>query len=282
MIDLPVTSTLRLREESGVLEVLLNRPERKNALSSTMVDELMLVFTSVVAHAQLRAIVLRGAANTFCAGADLKDMQAPRSGDPNEQRRDVARANRRLGDLLTAVQSVAQPVVAVVEGAVLGGGIGLVCVSDVALAAHDARFGLPETGLGLVPAQIAPFVVQRIGLTHARRLMLTGARVAATEAYRLGLVHEVFDGPAALDAGLARVLGDIRRCAPDANARTKRLLFSALGGDLQGTLDLAAQVFAEASLGAEAREGTLAFVEKRTPSWAAESIEAVPGSEPQR
>ena len=268
MTNLPETSTLRLRVDRGVLEVLLNRPERKNALSPTMVDELMLVFTSVVAHADLRAVVLRGAAHTFCAGADVKEMQAPRSGDKKEQKRSIARANRRLGDLLIAVQAAAQPVVAVVEGAILGGGIGLVCVSDIALAAADAKFGLPETGLGLVPAQIAPFVVQRIGLTHARRLMLTGARVAAAEAYRLGLVHEVFGDLAALDAALAQVLGEIRRCAPGANARTKRLLFSTLGRGLPETLDLAAQVFAEASVSDEASEGTLAFVQKRLPKWA--------------
>jgi isohexenylglutaconyl-CoA hydratase len=264
---LPETSTLALREERAVLHVTLNRPERKNALSSAMIDELMLVFTTLLSQIELRAIVLRGAAQTFCAGADIKDMQAPRSSDRREQKRSIARSNRRLGDLLQAVQAAAQPVIAVVEGSVLGGGIGLVCASDVALAVHDARFGLPETGLGLVPAQIAPFVVQRIGLTHARRLMLTGARLAAHEAYRLGLVHEVFDSGEALDAGLLRVLGEIRRCAPGANARTKRLLFSTIGRDLPATLDLAAQVFAEASLSDEAREGTLAFLEKRSPKW---------------
>ena len=267
MTRLPETSTLRLREERGVLEVLLNRPERKNALSVQMVDELFMVFTSLIAQTDLRAIVLRGAAHTFCAGADVKDMQGRGPSDRLERKRGIARNNRRLGDLLLAVEAAAQPVVAVVEGAVMGGGIGLCCASDVALAARDARFGLPETGLGLVPAQIAPFVVQRIGFTHARRLMLTGARVEAPEAYRLGLVHEVFEDTNALDEGLARVLNEIRRCAPGANARTKRLLFSALGREMSGILDLAAQVFAEASLSDEAREGTQAFLEKRAPSW---------------
>ena len=268
MNPLPETSTLRLREDQGVLEVLLNRPERKNALSAAMVEELMLVFTSVIAQAELRAIVLRGAAHTFCAGADVKDMQAPRDPDERVHKRNVARANRKLGDLLMAVQAAGQPVVAVVEGNVLGGGIGLVCVSDVALAVREARFGLPETGLGLVPAQIAPFVVQRVGLTHARRLMLTGARLDASEAQRLGLVHHVVDDTASLDTALLQVLTQIRRCAPAANARTKRLLFSTLGRELPDTLDLAAQVFAEASVGDEAREGTLAFLERRTPKWA--------------
>jgi len=265
---LPETSTLLLREHNSVLEIVLNRPDRKNALSPLMVDELLSVFSAVLAQAQLRAIVLRGAAHTFCAGADVKEMQAPLPADLRERKRVIARANRRLGDLLLAVEATAQPVITIAEGAVLGGGIGLVCASDVALASEEARFGLPETGIGLVPAQIAPFVVQRIGFTHARRLMLTGARISAHEAERVGLVHEVFPDSAGLEAGLARVLSDIRRCAPGANARTKRLLFSTLDRELSATLDLAAQMFAEASVSDEAQEGTLAFLAKRPPRWA--------------
>jgi isohexenylglutaconyl-CoA hydratase len=150
----------------------------------------------------------------------------------------------------------------------MGGGIGLVCASDVAIALHDARFGLPETGLGIIPAQIAPFVLQRLGLTQTRRLMLTGARLSGIQAGKIGLVHEVCDDVAALEAALARVLSEIRRCAPRANAATKRLLLSAIGRDLGSVLDDAAQVFAEAATGDEAREGMLAFVQKRLPSWA--------------
>lgn len=284
MIRLPETPTLLLRVDQAVLEVTLNRPDRRNALSVQMIDDLLSVFSALGDHAELRAIVLRGAAHTFCAGADVKDMQGPApvtatasgaapptpqlSIDPEERKRSIARSNRRLGDLLLAAEACVVPVVAVAEGNVLGGGIGLVCTSDVALASADARFGLPETGLGLVPAQIAPFVVQRIGLTHARRLMLTGARMSAQEAERLGLVHAVFPDTAALDAALAKTLSEIRRCAPGANARTKRLLFSVLDRDLSGTLDVAAQVFAEASVSDEAQEGTLAFIEKRPPTWA--------------
>jgi isohexenylglutaconyl-CoA hydratase len=268
MIRLPETSTLLLREHDSTLEITLNRPERKNALSPRMVDELLTVFTSVIAQTDVRAIVLRGAAHTFCAGADVKEMQEPRSDNARDRKRSIARANRRLGDLLLAVEAAAQPVVTLVEGAVLGGGIGLVCASDVSLAVQDARFGLPETGIGLVPAQIAPFVVQRIGFTHAKRLMLTGARISAADAERLGLVHAVFPDTAALEVGLAAVLADIRRCAPGANARTKRLLFSTLDRELGSTLDLAAQMFAEAAVSDEAAEGTRAFLERRSPKWA--------------
>jgi isohexenylglutaconyl-CoA hydratase len=273
MSDWPKTETLLLDEQRGVLHVTFNRPERRNALSSRMVEELIEVFSALHGRLQLRAVVVRGAGGTFCAGADLKDMNSARSAQsaaeaPNDPRSAAARNNRRFGVLMSAVNDAPQPVIAVVEGSVMGGGIGIVCASDVALAARDARFGLPETGLGLIPAQIAPFVVQRIGLTHARRLMVTGARVDAAEAARLGLVHELCDDSAALDAALERVLAQIRRCAPQANAATKKLVLGTPGRALESVLDEAALVFADASLSEEAREGTLAFVQKRLPKWA--------------
>lgn len=281
MTSLPQTETLLLEPREGVLHVTMNRPERRNALSAKMVEELIAVFNAATGDAALRAVVLRGAGGTFCAGADLKDMnsaqaahgaQATQAGSGAQPAPDprpaLARSNRRFGDLTAAVNACAQPVVAVVEGSVMGGGIGLVCASDIAIARADARFGLPETGLGIVPAQIAPFVLQRIGFTHARRLMLTGARLSGAEAGRIGLVHEVCDTEQALDAALARVLADIRRCAPRANAATKQLLLHALGREPASVLDHAARVFAEAAAGDEAAEGTAAFVQKRLPRWA--------------
>jgi isohexenylglutaconyl-CoA hydratase len=265
-----MTSTLLCAETDGVLHVTLNRPERKNALSPQMLDELIATFGAARARTDLRALVLRGAGGTFCAGADVKEMAnrpagGSAGGDPKQA---VARGNRKFGEVMTALQAISAPVVVVVEGSVMGGGIGLVCVSDVAIGLTTARFGLPETGLGIIPAQIAPFVVQRVGLTQARRMMLTGARFDGAEAARIGLLHELHGDVTQLDAALQRVLGEIRRCAPRANAATKRLVLDSLDGELQRVLDDAALVFAEASLGDEAREGTLAFVEKRLPSWA--------------
>src|SRR5262245_17234794 len=152
MIELPTTTTLLTENRDGVLHVTLNRPERKNALSAQMVEELFSVFSALADERELRAIVLRGQGGTFCAGADVKDMPTVRSDQPvpSDPRAASARANRRFGDVLCAVSAVAAPVVAVAEGSVMGGGFGLVCVSDVALARADARFGLPETGLGLI------------------------------------------------------------------------------------------------------------------------------------
>jgi isohexenylglutaconyl-CoA hydratase len=265
---LPEFTTLLLRLDAGVLHLTLNRPERKNALSPTMMDELLEAFTWVPAVLEPRAIVLRGAGGTFCAGADIKEMSKQRAADPSNPKRSVALGNRRFGEVLCAAQAVRTPLIVIAEGAVLGGGFGLVCVSDIAFGLPSARFGLPETGLGVIPAQIAPFVVLRVGGVQARRLMLTGARFDATEALRLGMIHEVCADETALQTSLTRTLTDIRRCAPRANAATKQLLRSVETSDLPTALDIAAQVFAEAQVGPEAREGTQAFLEKRAPAWA--------------
>lgn len=266
--SLPEFPTLLLRLDGGVLHVTLNRPGRKNALSPQMMDDLLEVFTWVPAVVKPRAVVLRGAGGTFCAGADIKEMSKQRAADPSNPKRSIALGNRRFGDVLSAAAAVPAPLLAIAEGAVLGGGFGLVCVSDIAFALPSARFGLPETGLGVIPAQIAPFVVKRVGMVQARRLMLTGARFDSTEALRLGMIHETCADEAALEASLNRTLTDIRRCAPGANAATKQLLRRVETSELETALDIAAQVFAAAQLGPEAREGTKAFLEKRAPEWA--------------
>jgi isohexenylglutaconyl-CoA hydratase len=269
MLDLPQTQTLSLAVRDGVLWLTLDRPERKNAMNGRMLQELIAVFDALDAADDVRAVVLRGAGGSFCAGADIKDMAAGAGSAPGgDARAASAQANRRFGVIAERANGLRQPLVGVIEGAVMGGGFGLACVTDIALAHRDARFGLPETGLGLIPAQIAPFVVQRIGLTQARRLMLTGARIDGAEALRVGLVHALYDSTQELDAGVADVLAKIQRCAPGANAATKRLIQRVVQQELDAVLDYAAELFAEAALGDEGREGARAFVEKRLPSWA--------------
>lgn len=266
-MTLPTTETLLLREDGPFLHVTLNRPEARNAMSLAMVKELMAVFTAVADNTAIRAVVLRGAGGHFCAGGDIKDMAGARaklaSGDKNA----FFDLNRLFGEMLTMANQLPQVLVTVSEGAVLGGGFGLACISDVALATEDAQFGLPETGLGVIPAQIAPFVVQRIGLTQGRRLMLTGARFNGSEAARLGLIHEAVTS-AELDTQLAATLKQIRRCAPHANRVTKQLVLSVGEQPLATLLDQAAADFAAAVASAEGAEGTMAFVQKRLPNWA--------------
>lgn len=268
---LPETTTLLLRRDGWRLHVTLNRPEARNAMSFAMVRELMAVFAAIAHDRSIRAVVLRGSGGTFCSGGDIKDMAAARGAEPGPDGKDpLAASNRLFGRMLEQIEAAPQAVIAVIEGSALGGGFGLCCVSDVAIAADDARFRLPETSLGVPPAQIAPFIVRRLGLTHARRLAVTGGSLDANQALALGLIHHLSPGTG-LDEQLARVLQDIGRCAPAAVATTKRLVLAAAGahGDtLSQLLDAASDDFAAAARGDESVEGMTAFLQKRSPQWA--------------
>ncbi|QLC74565.1 enoyl-CoA hydratase/isomerase family protein [Pseudomonas sp. LPB0260] len=264
MTALPECQTLLLEQADGVLHLSLNRPDCRNAMSLTMVGELRAVLESLRHAPEIRALVLRGVGGHFCAGGDIKDMATARAAGGEAFRS----LNRAFGSLLQEAQALPQVLIVVLEGAVLGGGLGLACVSDIAIARQDAQFGLPETTLGVLPAQIAPFVATRIGLTQARRLALTGARFDGSEAARLGLVHFSEAGDEALEQRLAEALAQVRRCAPQANAQTKALLLACQAQPLDALLDNAAAQFAAAVTGSEGTEGTLAFVQKRAPSWA--------------
>jgi len=178
----------------------------------------------------------------------------------------LVRINRRFGTMITRMDRAPQAVVAVLEGAVMGGGIGLACVADVAIACADASFRLPETSLGLPPAQIAPFLVRRLGLSQARRLAVTGGRFDGATALSFGLVHLCCDAEA-LESTLAAVLAQIDRCAPGAIATTKALMRQSERGELEQVLDEAALRFGEAARGEEGVEGMTAFLQKRSPHW---------------
>jgi isohexenylglutaconyl-CoA hydratase len=266
--------TLGLRAGRGVLHVTLNRPEARNAMSLRMVEELRTALAHAEGEGGVRVIVLRGAGGNFCAGADLKDMAAARQRELAGDADAVAAANARFGALCVAFARTGIATVAVLEGAVMGGGLGLACVADVALAGRGAVLRLPETSLGVVPAQIAPFLVERVGASQARRLAVTGGRLSAEEALAIGLVHEVHDdagaaGTSALDAALEATLARILQCAPGAIAATKALMSHARFTPAADLVDDAARLFAQAARGPEGLEGMAAFLQKRSPGWAA-------------
>jgi isohexenylglutaconyl-CoA hydratase len=269
MAELPETPTLLLNLDKGVLHLTFNRPESRNAMSPEMLADIEAVFSAIADDESVRAVVLRGAGGHFCAGADLKSMMGGGMKPPASGEKDpIADINRAFGSMLRRVQNAPQVVIAVCEGAVLGGGFGLACVSDIAFAHTDAKFGMPETTRGLPPAQIAPFVVERIGLTQARRLALTGAQFRGAEALRLGLVHEGFASEEELQAKLADSLKQVLGCAPKANAVTKAILLNVGKLDMDAVLDDAAAKFAACVRGPEAPEGITAFMQKRAPKWA--------------
>ncbi|MDG9670820.1 enoyl-CoA hydratase-related protein [Hahella sp. CR1] len=264
----PVTETLLAECRDHALHITLNRPQVRNAMSLQMVREIMALFDYADTDEHIRAIVLRGADGHFCAGGDIADMANARAAAESGEADPFQALNREFGRMITRVNQAPQTVVAILEGAVLGGGFGLACVSDVAVTLNSARFGLPETGLGIPPAQIAPFVARRIGLTQARRLALLGMRCDGEEATRLGIAHECVTNADELADKLATILAQIKRCAPQASAVTKRLLLDVEGADLETLLDRTAADFSRAIQGPEGREGALAFMQKRNPEWA--------------
>ena len=260
--------SIELEQEGSILTLWLNRPESRNAMSLNMVKAIQQVFKIIQDDITIRAVILRGKDGHFCAGGDIKDMAQLRgeatSVGSNQPYVDF---NRQFGHMLEQVDQAPQTVVAVLEGAVLGGGFGLACVSDIAISLADAKFGLPETGLGVIPAQIAPFVVKRIGLTQARRLALLGARFEGHTALKVGVVHEVVENEKALEVLLIETIQQIKRTAPQASRVTKALLHRTLNEALTPLLDDAAQQFANAVGGEEGIEGTMAFIQKRHPNW---------------
>ena len=267
MTALPDTTALILEQQGSVLTIWLNRPEAKNALSAEMVDELSAVLDACRDKRELRTIILRGKGGFFCAGGDIKGFKSGlQGGEPDKI--EVARGNRTFGDLMIKLNEQPQVVVMLVEGAAIGGGLGLACIGDVTIVTRETRFRLSETSLGIPPAQIAPFVTERVGLTQARRLMLTGARFKGEEAVQYGIAHLLAKDAADMEDKCAEVLAQIALCAPGANAVTKSIVFETTRLPRADALDFASRGFADCMLSEEGREGVAAFVEKRKPQWA--------------
>lgn len=269
MSDLPDCRDLILERAGSVLTVRLNRPDVRNALVDEMVNELHAVLDAARDDRTLRTLVFRGEGGVFCAGGDIKAFKSSLQDVPPSED-EVARGNRSFGDLMIKLNEQPQAVIMLVEGAAIGGGLGLCCVGDITIVTRDAKFRLSETSLGIPPAQIAPFVTERVGLTTARRLMLTGARFTGEAAVQYGIGHLLAEDGADLDAQCADVLGQIAQCAPGANAVTKSIVFEAARRPRAEALDFAARGFARCMLSDEGREGVSAFLEKRKPRWAGE------------
>lgn len=250
--------TLLLEEKNFTLTITLNRPETRNAMNNTMVKELTEVFASLRENRQIRAVIIQGAQNNFCSGGDIKEMR--------DSTLSPADSATNLDAMLRSVNQASQVVIARVEGAALGGGFGLVCVCDIAIAAEDAKFGLPEVRLGVAPAYISPYVINRIGLTRARELMLTGRRFSGKLAQEYGIVHEACS-PDQLDHFIEVELDEIRQCAPGAIAAIKELIFAVHDKPVEDTVNYRADLLDRLRRGDEAQEGLLAFMEKRPPNW---------------
>lgn len=254
-------------QPAGVVRVTLNRPAVRNALNRELIRELLEAVRDTERLEGARCLVLRGAGSVFCAGGDIPWLRAGGAGDLDANLREI----QDLVLLLKSLNELPLPVIAVVQGAAIGGGLGLVAVADVALCSAETVFSLSEARLGLVPSCISPFVLEKIGPSWTRRYMVTGERFDAPAARSLGLVHEIAPSPASLDEALARIVASIQDCAPQALAATKAMLHRLSWPETRAGIGdweaYAAEIFARSRAAAEAREGLAAFLEKRPPDW---------------
>lgn len=245
-------SVVRVERDGAVLRVTLARPERRNAFDAAVIAELDAAFSHV---GDARVVVLAGDGQSFCAGADVEWQRSSIELSYDENVEDY----RRFWRMLNAIWRCPAPVVARIQGYALGGGSGLACCCDIAIASPDAVFGFSEVRLGIMPAVISPMVLERIGPSAARRYMVTGERIGAEAAFRIGLVHEVAED---LDAAVERAVTDILAGGPTAVREAKRLVLEPGDED-----DLLARA-AERRTSDEGQEGLRAFLEKRPPGWA--------------
>ncbi|CAG2145676.1 enoyl-CoA hydratase/isomerase family protein [Cupriavidus numazuensis] len=259
-----------VRRSGGVLFATLNIPATRNALAPEVVAALAAAVGQAEADPEVRALVLRGAGGIFSAGGNVGNFQARLQAEASQED-PVATRNRQFGYFMERLSVLPVPVIAAVDGAAMGGGMGLACAADIVLATRDARFALSETTLGIIAAQIAPFVVQRLGAVATRRLGLTGERVSGQSAVAIGLVDQLAEDSAELDALIAEWLTRIGRCGPNANRVFKTLVGRCgreASSSLSPLLDEASHLFAQC-MRHEGAEGVAAFREKRDASWVA-------------
>jgi methylglutaconyl-CoA hydratase len=264
-------SDLVLVERRGprgaVARVTLNRPEVRNAFNAELIGNLRTLFRKMADEPadELRAVVLAGNGPSFCAGADVTWMRASLglSKEQNEQDAMV------MAEMFDAIDRCPAPVISRVQGAALGGGMGICAVSDLVIAEAGAKFGFTETRLGILPSVISPFVITKIGESHARALFPGGRRFDAMRASRIGLVHEVVEGEGALDAAVDSAVADLLAAGPTAARAAKAVIREVRGLPHESTRWHTARRIAGQRTSPEGQEGLRAFLEKREPAWKA-------------
>lgn len=256
--------TLEVEYKPQAAEVWLSRPDVRNALDPQMIAELAETFEELGRDPHVRAIVLGGRGIGFCAGADLNWMRSNAQASDADNRADAL----AFATMLRTVYTCPKPTIARVQGVCMAGGMGLAAVCDIAIASSQATFALPETRLGLVPAVIAPYVLRAISARHATRWFLTGETFSATEAWRIGFVHDLCE-PEALDMRISALVDTFTLTAPEAVAATKRLVHDLPERPIDDNMQAdTAACIASQRASKQGREGVAALIEQRPPDWA--------------
>jgi methylglutaconyl-CoA hydratase len=256
--------TLLVEERGGIVRVSLNRPEVHNAFNDELISEAIDLFGSIGARASARAVVLTGNGPNFCAGADLNWMSRMITYTREENIRDSS----LLARMFAVMNESPLPLIGRINGAAIGGGVGLVSVCDIAIAVANSKFGLSEVKLGILPAVISPYVVAKIGESHARALFLTGERFGADRAVQIGLVHRVATDEAELDSLVDEAVAQIRTSGPEAVQECKKLIARVASSDPVESIPHTIEAIAERRTSAEGQAGMRAFLAKEKAPWA--------------
>lgn len=254
--------TIKFEREDNIARVTLNRPEVHNAFNAVMISELNDVFQRIRDDKSLRIAVLTGSGKSFCAGADIKWLREI-IGFSYEQNFEES---LQLAEALHKLFIMPKPTIARVNGATIGGGVGLLTACDIAVASENAKFGLSEVKIGLVPAAISPYVVKKIGESRAREYFLTGKRIDAQKALNIGLLNDVVPADK-LDGRIEELIDLLMTSGPEALAKCKQLVFQVQAMSLEEAKTYTAEVIARLRISDEGQEGMTAFLEKRTPKW---------------
>lgn len=261
-MSLKTFETLQVERDGRVTRLWLNRPAVRNAFNAVMVRELRKVLEDVRRDDEVRVVVLSGRGSSFCSGADLNWMREIISFTYEQNLGETM----ELAEALHELYSLPKPTVARVNGPAIGGGTGFVSACDIVVASTEARFGLSEVKIGVVPAAISPYVVRRMGESRARQYFLTGERMDGRRALEVGLANIVAE-PAGLDAAVEAVVGSLLSSGPEALASAKELLRRVPGMDFGEAKRFTAEMIARLRISEEAQEGMAAFLEKRKPNW---------------
>jgi methylglutaconyl-CoA hydratase len=257
--------TILAAKEGKVFRITMNRPRVHNAFNATMIGDLTSAFSAAGGDDSVRVVILTGAGESFCAGADLNWMREIIHYSYEQNLRE----SLQVAELMKAIYQLPRPTIARVNGAVIGGGTGLLSACDIVVASEKARFGLSEVKIGLIPAAIGPYVIRRIGESAARELFLTGERFDARRALEIGLVNQVVPHER-LDSRVDEIVRLLLSSAPEAISKCKELLQRVPGMSLEEAKGYTAEMIARLRISPEGQEGMASFLEKRKPDWAKE------------
>ena len=259
---MPKTKQCIIDQKNRWLTIWFNRPEKRNSLSEILIKEILKTLDFAEQNSSIRGVIFRGKGNVFCAGADLKWMQNIAS-EKNDVHNKAMEMSIKFGEVFTKINESPKITISVVEGYCMAGAVGIACASDFLVSTSDAKYALTETKIGLTPAQIAPYILKKVGFNKGKKLMLLGEVFNGHEASLMGMVDYVVRDWIDLDNEVLNIMKKVEKCSPNAIAVTKKLL------NLNYNIDThhAARLFSECIVHKEGREGFQSFFEKRKPIW---------------